>query len=89
MTKRKRPVPPQDRPSRNHTDAAKPTGHRPEDGYTAPAPDDRLDARVLDDARARGFQLATRCTACGHWLVATESVALHLGPVCRGKAGGR
>lgn len=89
MSPRKRPAPPQDRPSRNHTNAAKSTGHRAEDGYQTPVVDDRLDAQVIEEARSRGFHIAARCSACGHWLVATESVALHLGPVCRGKAGGR
>ncbi|WP_222428525.1 DUF6011 domain-containing protein [Mycolicibacterium porcinum] len=70
-------------------DTRKSTGHRRQDGYAAPRADDRLDAQVLDEAKARGFRLAARCSACGHWLVATESVALHLGPVCRSKAASR
>lgn len=89
MSQRKRPAPPQDRPSRNHTNAAKSIAHQRQDGYAAPSLDDGLDAQVLDEAKARGFRLAARCSACGHWLVAAESVALHLGPVCRGKAVGR
>ncbi|WP_246584974.1 DUF6011 domain-containing protein [[Mycobacterium] fortunisiensis] len=88
-TQRKRPAPPQDRPSRNTTNAAKSTGHRRQDGYAAPDVDDRLDAQVIAEAEARGFKLATRCSACGHWLVSAPSVALHLGPVCRSKAGDR
>ncbi|MEU7764350.1 DUF6011 domain-containing protein [Nocardia sp. NPDC049190] len=47
--------------------------------------EDKLDAAVLAAARARGFRLAVRCQRCGQWVVAAESVALHLGPVCRRK----
>ena len=58
----------------------------PDARHEAPTAEDRLDAEVIAEARARGFRLAARCTACGHWLVAAESVALHLGPVCRARA---
>ena len=86
MNQRKRPAPPQSRPSRNTTYADESIVRRRQDGYTAPDADDRLDAYVIAEAKARGFQVAIRCTACGHWLVAAKSVALHLGPVCRTKA---
>ena len=60
--------------------------HHRQDGYSAPTPDDRLDAEVIDAAKARGFRLAARCTRCHQWVVAAESVAAHMGPVCRAKA---
>lgn len=63
----------------------KDTAHRAEDGYQAPDRDDRLDAQVVEAAKARGFRLATRCTRCNQWVVAAESVAAHMGPVCRAK----
>lgn len=47
--------------------------------------EDRLDAQVLAEAKARGFRLAIRCSRCNQWLVASKSVALHLGPTCRRK----
>lgn len=59
--------------------------HLRQDGYTAPTADDRLDAQVIDAALARGFRLAARCTRCHQWVVAAESVAAHMGPVCRAK----
>lgn len=49
--------------------------------------EDRLDAQVLAAARDRGFRLAVRCYRCGQWVVAAQSVALHLGPTCRRKLG--
>lgn len=47
--------------------------------------EDKADAAVLAAARERGFRLAVRCNRCGQWVVAAESVAWHLGPVCRRK----
>lgn len=47
--------------------------------------EDAADAAVLAEAKARGFRLAIRCGRCGQWLVAAESVALHMGPTCRRK----
>ncbi|MCB1266447.1 MAG: hypothetical protein KDB56_18065 [Mycobacterium sp.] len=66
--------------------SAKSSLHHRQDGYSAPTPDDRLDAEVIDAAKARGFRLAARCTRCHQWVVAAESVAAHMGPVCRAKA---
>jgi hypothetical protein len=85
MTQRKRPAPPQNQPSRNHTSAAQfsvPWRHDPHEPLTA---DDRADLDVLIAAAERGFRLATRCTRCNQWLVAPSSVRAHLGPVCRTK----
>lgn len=61
------------------------TAHRSQDGYLAPAAEDRLDAAAIDFARSRGFRVAVQCTRCGQWVTADTSVALHMGPVCRAK----
>jgi hypothetical protein len=84
MTTRKRPALP-GRPLRNYTDAAKSNGHRRQDGYAAPTAEDRADTAVLAAAAQRGFRLAVQCLRCGQWVVAHESVAAHMGPVCRAK----
>jgi hypothetical protein len=75
---RKRPAPPQDRPPRNTTSAYQFTA-APHEPITA---EDRADIDVLVAAAERGFRLATRCSACGQWLVSPASVRRHLGPVC-------
>ncbi|MAU83884.1 MAG: hypothetical protein CME34_18840 [Gordonia sp.] len=51
--------------------------------------DEREHAKFVADARELGYRLAVQCTACGHWLVQSDSVAAHLGPRCRAKAVGR
>ncbi|MGH3637329.1 MAG: DUF6011 domain-containing protein [Mycobacterium sp.] len=84
MTPRKRPAL-TDRPIPNYTDTAKFTAHRRQDGFTAPTPADRADIDVLIAAAERGFRLTVRCLDCGRWLADSESVRLHLGPVCRGR----
>jgi hypothetical protein len=62
------------------------TSYRAEDGFNAPTVDDRLDALVVAEAKKRGFAVAVRCSRCRQWVVAAESVAAHMGPVCRAKA---
>ena len=74
-----------DRPLRNYTAAPKSNGHRRQDGYAAPTAEDRADAAVLAAASERGYRLAVQCTRCGQWVVAHQSVAAHMGPVCRAK----
>jgi hypothetical protein len=49
-------------------------------------PDDRADTAIVAAAEALGYRLAVRCTECGQWLVAEQSVRLHVGPVCRNKS---
>ena len=50
-------------------------------------PDERYEVAVVSAAAELGYRPAVQCTRCGSWLVAAKSVALHRGPVCRGKAG--
>jgi hypothetical protein len=77
--KRRRPAPARKPAARNRTSAYQ-FSRDPHEPVTA---EDRLDAKVLAEAQARGFRLATRCTRCGQWVVAPTSVRLHMGPVCR------
>ncbi|WP_413783407.1 DUF6011 domain-containing protein [Mycolicibacterium obuense] len=92
MSQRKRPVPPQNRPSRNTTSDAKSTvlhklfGHAPHDPIT---PEDREDLDVIVAAVERGFRIAVRCRICGHWLSNPRSVSAFLGPRCASKAVGK
>lgn len=82
---KKEPAPsPQSRPH----EKVSPTDARQYNGlgrHEALDAEDWLDAQVLADAKARGFRLAIRCRRCNQWLVASQSVAVHLGPVCRAK----
>jgi hypothetical protein len=84
---RKRPAPPQNRPLRNTTSAAKSNGHRRQDGYAAPTAEDRREAAVLAAAAEMGYRLAVQCLDCGHWLTNPISVGAFRGPRCRGRAG--
>jgi hypothetical protein len=59
--------------------------YRRRDGYAAPTLEDRREAAVLAEATELGYRLATRCTRCHKWVVAHDSVAAHMGPVCRAK----
>lgn len=85
---RKRPAPPQSRPSRNYTNGNHNTAYRPQDGYAAPSAEDRADTAVLAAAEALGYRLAVQCLDCVHWLANPASVTAHRGPVCRAKAAG-
>lgn len=49
--------------------------------------EERYEVAVVSAAAELGYRPAVQCTRCGAWLVAAKSVALHRGPVCRGKAG--
>lgn len=82
----RRPAPPQDRPSGQHTNSADSSLYRRQDGYAAPTAEDRREAGLLAELRDLGYRPATRCTRCGQWVVAAKSVALHMGPVCRAKS---
>lgn len=69
-------------PRLSATDAREYIGHDSHEGLDA---EDWLDAQVLAEAIARGFRLAVRCRRCNQWIVAEQSVAVDLGPVCRAK----
>jgi Family of unknown function (DUF6011) len=83
MRARKRPAPPQNRPSPNHNgyrdSIAALTGHQHHEPLTI---EDRRDIDVLIAAAERGFRLAVQCTECQSWLTNPVSVRRHLGPVC-------
>jgi hypothetical protein len=84
MTKRRRPAPPQDRPTPQQSSTAPNSTrpHRPEDGYAAPTAEDRYEARLLAQVHALGYVVSVRCRVCNHPLTAPKSVALHIGPRC-------
>lgn len=88
MPESRRPAPATETGSHVTTNVTNSSLSRREDGYAAPTPEDRLDAQVIEAAKARGFSIAVRCTRCGQWVVAAASVAAHMGPVCRSKAVG-
>lgn len=54
-----------------------------QDGYAAPAADERADESFLATAAELGYRLTVRCLLCNRWLADPESVRLHLGPTCR------
>lgn len=90
MNPKKRPAPPQDRPSRNNiTSDAKSTvlyklfGHAPHEPLTI---EDREDLDVIVAAVERGFRVSVQCRVCGHWLSNPRSVKVFLGPRCAAKA---
>ncbi|WP_407635608.1 DUF6011 domain-containing protein [Mycolicibacterium vanbaalenii] len=91
MTTRKRPAPPQNRPSPDTTNDndAKSTvlhrlfGHAPHEPLTR---EDREDLDVIVAAVERGFRIAVRCRVCGHWLSNPRSVKSFVGPRCAAKA---
>lgn len=56
--------------------------------YTEPiTAEERAEAEAVARVAELGYRPAVQCTRCGAWLVAAKSVALHRGPVCRGKGG--
>ena len=90
MSQRKRPAPPQDRPSRNHSpNATKSTAHRSEDGYAAPTAEDRAVAQAIDVLREHGYGIAMRCLDCRRPITSQASLARMRGPRCAERAGER
>lgn len=82
---RRRPAPPQDRPSPHHNNSSDYIGLP---GYqrTEPlTPADRADFDVILAATERGFRISVKCTVCGHWLSNPRSVSAFLGPRCRAR----
>lgn len=60
------------------------------DSFSEPlTPEDRTDMDVVIAAVESGFKIAIRCRACGHWLVAAESVRHQMGKRCRDKVSHR
>jgi len=86
MKTKKKPAPPQNRPSRNHSRTVEFIAYRRHDGYAAPDAEDLDDAAVLAAAFERGYRIAVQCIDCGHWLTNPVSVAAFRGPRCRAKA---
>lgn len=87
MKTRKRPAARTDRPLRNYTTTAKSNGHRRQDGYAAPSPQDRADLAALAAVEALGYRIAVQCLDCGHWVSNPASVSAHRGPRCRARHG--
>lgn len=89
-TARKRPAPPQNRPSRDTTNGyrqstAEPTLY----GFDRREPldaEDRGDLAVLTAAAELGYRIAVQCRRCGQWLTNPKSVRAFVGPVCAVKA---
>lgn len=87
MSQRKRPAPPQDRPSRNTTNGTDSSLYRRQDGYSAPTAADRAVTRAIAVLQEHGFGIAARCLDCGHPITATASLARMRGPRCAARAG--
>lgn len=90
MSQRKRPAPPQNRPSPSATNGyAQSTalsrfyGHDRHEPLTR---EDREDLAVITAAAERGYRIAVRCRVCGHWLSNPASVKAFVGPRCSAKA---
>lgn len=62
--------------------SVRPHNHPKHEPVTA---EDRYEAALLAEAAELGYRLAVRCTRCNQWVVAAESVAAHMGPVCRSR----
>ena len=80
----RKPAPQQSRPSRTtiSSDFTRLLGLQRHEPLT---PEDRDDLDLIIAAAERGFRLATKCTACGHWLSSPKSIRAHMGPVCRAR----
>lgn len=87
MSQRKRPAPPQDRPSRNTTNGTDSSLYRRQDGYSAPSVEDRAVAQAIDVLREHGYGIAARCLDCRHPITSAVSLARMRGPRCAARAG--
>lgn len=87
MTQRKRPTPPQNRPSPNATNGfhefTAPRSHGWSEPLTA---DERCESAILAAAYALGYRLSVRCLDCHRPLTDPTSVARHRGPTCLARA---
>ncbi len=78
----RKPAPPQDRHPLNHTNTEHSTPYRRQDGFTAPAADERREAALLAEVKALGYGITMPCLICHRPLTAAKSLAAHVGPVC-------
>lgn len=69
------------------TRTAQLNGNRRQNGYTAPAAQDRAELAALELLTDAGYRLACRCLDCKRWLADPISVAAMRGPTCRARAG--
>lgn len=60
--------------------------YRAEDGYSAPAAEDRRKAQLLDELHTLGYGIWVRCKVCNRPLTAPSSVRRHQGRVCARRA---
>ena len=86
MTQIKRggPTAKQGRP-RQLTDTANLSLHRRQDGYQAPAAEDRREAALLAELCSLGYGITVPCLVCGRPLTSNRSLRLRVGPVCAGR----
>lgn len=82
MSRRKRPAPPQNRPSRNHTNYAQSSGDY---RHQAPTAEDRAVQLALDVLRQHGYGIAMRCLDCQHPITSAASLARMRGPRCEAR----
>ncbi|MBX7431120.1 hypothetical protein JDV09_03195 [Mycobacterium sp. Y57] len=80
---RKRPA--GNRPSPHRTNGY--VQHNPDERHQPLTPAERREKELLAEVKAMGYRISVNCRACGHPLVAAESVARFLGPVCHARAG--
>jgi hypothetical protein len=83
MTTRKRPAPPQNRPSPNNTNRSEFTRQLGLQRHEPLTADDRADLDAIIAVAERGFRIAVKCRICGHWLSNPKSVRQFAGPKCR------
>jgi hypothetical protein len=60
--------------------------HRAQDGYAAPSADDRREAELLAELKARGFGITLPCLVCRRPLTSPRSLQMRVGPVCATRA---
>lgn len=86
MTKSRKPVPPQDRPSPNITSATKSTATEVTEFDFDRHIVDSVDESIWRAVYNGEFRLAVRCDVCGRWLTDGRSKRVHRGPRCAEKA---
>ncbi len=61
------------------------TAHRRQDGFTAPAAEERRADALLAEVKALGYGITMPCLICGHPLTSPRSLARLVGPKCAAK----